>query len=59
MKHNKALERQKFDSRLINWNIKRGVITEKEYQEYLKTLPDSSDKARPMEVNLEDDTSLN
>ena len=45
MKHNKTLERQKFDSRLINWNIKRGVITEKEYQEYLKTLPDSSDKA--------------
>ncbi|MCB0348459.1 MAG: hypothetical protein KDD37_06460 [Bdellovibrionales bacterium] len=59
MKHNKALERQKFDSRLINWNIKRGVITEKEYQEHLKTLSDSSDKARPMDIDVEEDTTLN
>lgn len=59
MKHNEALERQKFDTRLINWNVKRGVITEKEYQDHLKSLPDLSGQARPMEVNLDDENTLN
>lgn len=33
-----------FDNRTIERNIKRGVITRKDYEKHLKTLPDIKDK---------------
>lgn len=38
----KAMKNMKFDIRLMERNLKNGLITEKEYQDYLKTLPDCS-----------------
>ena len=38
----KAIEALKYDARMIEKNLKNGTITEKEYQDYLKTLPDCS-----------------
>jgi len=39
-----------FDLRTIERNIKRGVITRKEYERFLKSLPDASDKVAPSEA---------
>jgi hypothetical protein len=39
-----------FDLRTIERNIKRGLITRKEYERFLKTLPDSADKIVPSEA---------
>ncbi len=38
----KAIKNMKFDIRLMERNLKNGLITEKEYQEFLKSLPDHS-----------------
>lgn len=38
----KATKNMLFDIRLMERNLKNGLITEKEYQEFLKTLPDCS-----------------
>ena len=35
-----------FDARVVERNIKRGVITRKDYEKYLKTLGDAKDKAK-------------
>ncbi len=37
-------ESKKFDKRNIERNIKDGIISEKEYENYLSKLPDLSDK---------------
>ena len=34
-----------FDLRTVERNIKRGVITRKDYERFLKSLPDASDNA--------------
>ncbi|MFN7905560.1 MAG: hypothetical protein ACK5P5_10295 [Pseudobdellovibrionaceae bacterium] len=38
----KATKNMLFDIRLMERNLKNGSITQKEYQEFLKTLPDCS-----------------
>jgi len=38
-----------FDLRTIERNIKRGLITRKDYERFLKSLPDASDKTIPAE----------
>lgn len=53
----KAMDEKKFDSRLIDLNVQNGKLTEKEYQEYLKTLPDSQDNA--VKLQIEDLTPNN
>lgn len=35
-----------FDSRIVERNIKRGLINRKDYEKFLKTLPDSKDKVK-------------
>jgi hypothetical protein len=39
-----------FDLRTIERNIKRGLITRKEYERFLKSLPDAADKIAPSEA---------
>jgi hypothetical protein len=40
-----------FDRRIVERNIKRGLITRKDYDKFLKSLSDSADKLRsPDEV---------
>lgn len=36
-----------FDTRTVERNIKRGVITRKDYEKHLKSLADASDKVVP------------
>jgi len=38
-----------FDLRTVERNIKRGVITRKDYERFLKSLPDASDNTIPPE----------
>ena len=38
-----------YDVRNIERNLKRGLLTRKDYEKYLKGLPDSKDKAAVME----------
>ncbi len=39
-------EARLFDARVVERNIKRGVITRKDYEKHLKALPDVKDKVR-------------
>ncbi len=43
-----------FDIRIIERNYKRGTITEKEYLDFIKELPDEADKAEEIEVDVEE-----
>jgi len=43
---------KKFDLRTIERKIQSGEISEKEYQEYLASLPDESENATEMEVKF-------
>jgi hypothetical protein len=36
-----------FDVRTVERNMKRGIITRKEYERFLKSLPDVADKVSP------------
>ncbi len=38
-----------FDVRTVERNIKRGIITRKEYERFLKSLGDAAEKAAPTE----------
>ncbi len=38
-----------FDVRIVERNIKRGIITRKEYERFLKSLGDAAEKAAPTE----------
>ncbi|MFQ5843208.1 MAG: hypothetical protein ACE5I8_12325 [Thermodesulfobacteriota bacterium] len=37
-------ENKKFDKRTIESNLKKGIVSAKEWEEFLKKLPDVSDK---------------
>jgi hypothetical protein len=39
-----------FDLRVVERNIKRGIVTRKEYERYLKSLTDAGDKIAPAET---------
>ncbi len=39
-----------FDSRTIERNIRSGLVTRKEYERFLKSLPDSAGKVAPPDV---------
>ena len=42
---NKSNEEMKFDSRMIDWNLKSGLITQQEYEAHLQQLADESANA--------------
>ena len=37
---NKSFYELKFDKRMKDWNLKRGVVTEEEYKSHIEALPD-------------------
>ena len=41
-----ALSPTLFDRRIVERNIKRGLITRKDYEKYLKSLSDAAEKVR-------------
>jgi hypothetical protein len=40
-----------FDLRTVERNIKRGIITRKEYERFLKSLPDAAENVIPAETD--------
>jgi hypothetical protein len=36
-----------YDTRIVERNIKRGLVSRKDYEKFMKSLPDSKDKVRP------------
>ena len=50
----KSLENKKFDSRLIEWNLKNNVISKSEYDQYISSLQDSSNNAEVVDIETED-----
>ena len=47
------LEDRRFDLRTLERNIRNGVITQKEYDEYIASLKDASENAEKMESAFE------
>jgi len=43
-----------FDRRIIERNIARGRLTQKEYDEHLSNLPDETDKAEDITVEVKE-----
>ena len=44
-----------FDNRTVERNIRKGLVTRKDYEKFLKTLPDAADKAAPADAAILDD----
>lgn len=45
-----------FDRRVVDRNIKKGLVTTKDYEKHLKALPDAAAKAAPIEqARIDDD----
>jgi hypothetical protein len=40
-------EPRTFDSRIVERNVKRGLISRKDYEKFLKGLPDAKEKIKP------------
>lgn len=48
----KSLQGKKFDKRMVEWNLKNGVISQAEYDQFMKDLPDL--KGRSAIISLVD-----
>lgn len=48
----------KFDARMIEYNLARGIITKEEYQKHLASLPDLQAEALPLTLEDTDDSDL-
>jgi len=44
-----------YDVRTIERNIKKGNVTRKDYEKYVKSLPDTTEKVAPPEEDRADD----
>ncbi len=49
----KALENLKFDVRMKEWNLKQGVLKDKESEEHMKNLKDMTAQSVPLEFQEE------
>jgi len=48
-----ALENLKFDVRMRDWNLKQGVLKDKDIQDHTQNLKDLSASAQPLEFQEE------
>lgn len=53
MELHEALQMIKFDKRLLEWNIRQGIITREQVEELMKSIPDSTSHA--LELDIEAD----
>ncbi len=44
MKLNDFIDNLKFDSRVVDWNVKNNVVNEKDVKTHLEKLPDLTDQ---------------
>lgn len=45
-----SIEKKKFDSRMLEKNIERGVIQEKEAKQFIDQLPDDAENAEYVDI---------
>ena len=50
----KLSEDKRLDKRLIDRNLKQGLITQDEYDAYMAALPDITERAAPLSVEMTD-----
>lgn len=50
-----SLQEKKFDTRLIDRHLTRGVVAEKDYQAAIQSLPDDSEAADYVSIEVLDD----
>jgi hypothetical protein len=53
----KALDALKFDSRMLEWNLRNGVVTQKDFDQYLSQLKDEKDKCETVDLDFSHDRS--
>lgn len=53
MELHEALQMVKYDTRLIDWNLKQGLINKDDYDKHLKALPDSTDRSQTLDLEVE------
>jgi len=51
MKFNDAIAKLKFDKRMVNWNIKQNVLTEKELKEHIAGLDDLTSRVGTVQLD--------
>ena len=49
----KALENLKYDNRMTDWNLKEGIVTEKDIESHNGSLQDLSSQCAPMDLEAE------
>lgn len=49
-----AMKNLKFDSRMAEFNLKNGQLTEKEYQDHINKLEDVASNAEKLDLSNED-----
>jgi len=50
-----SIENKHVDKRVALRYVHKGIVEEKEYEKYLKTLPDLADRALTVEASMEGD----
>jgi hypothetical protein len=48
-------ENKLVDKRVAHRYVRKGVVDDKEYEKYVKSLPDLADQAIPIEASMDDD----
>lgn len=47
------MKNYRFDKRLVKRNLKKGIITQKDYDEHLKKLPDNNNNKATIDIGKE------
>ena len=54
MKLNDIISEFKLDKRMVNWSLEQKLLTHKEYEQHLKSLPDLSSESEELCISEED-----
>lgn len=56
MKLNDIMNEFKLDKRMVNWSLDSKLLTHKEYEQHLKSLPDLSSEAEELDIPHKEDS---
>lgn len=49
------MDSKKFDKRIVGRNIKKGIVSQKDYQDHLSSLEDLEDKSEVIKIQIGED----
>jgi hypothetical protein len=49
------LDNRNIDKRVAHRYVRKGIVDEKDYEKYVKSLPDLAEQAMPVEASIEHD----